>query len=238
MSKKNKKNKPDSKKEDNNSEPEVVDIITPEEVEENTGGSMLYRNLIFIGAGVVIIIVLGVLAVVLSNNSNPPSNDEIANSDSEQVDNDSNTEENSQDTNTEDENPTDTNSDDANTAENNTDNGSLNGDGISTSTEQNSSDSLTALKTGHSLAGWDKSLANQNRINASGQWGATDYGKGDIIGQNYTIQLGDTLWEIADGYYGNGFTWNQILEHNKALIGYLPNGEQALIFPEQIIAIP
>ena len=55
---------------------------------------------------------------------------------------------------------------------------------------------------------------------------------------NYTIQSGDTLWQIAQGKYGSGFDWHKILEANKDKIGFLPDGSQALIIPGQVLNLP
>lgn len=70
------------------------------------------------------------------------------------------------------------------------------------------------------------------------QWVATDYQEGDISGSSYTVKSGDTLWEIAEARYGNGAEWTQILDANSSDIGYLPNGQQALIVPGQTLVLP
>jgi nucleoid-associated protein YgaU len=69
-------------------------------------------------------------------------------------------------------------------------------------------------------------------------WFANDYQEGDIEGNTYTVVEGDTLWEIAEATYGNGFEWTKILEANKDNIGFLPNGSQALIIPGQVLELP
>ncbi|BCX14174.1 MAG: hypothetical protein KatS3mg085_706 [Candidatus Dojkabacteria bacterium] len=56
--------------------------------------------------------------------------------------------------------------------------------------------------------------------------------------RTHVVSRGDTLWDLAQNYYGSGFEWVKILEENKAMIGFLPNGEQALIFPGQVLVIP
>lgn len=98
--------------------------------------------------------------------------------------------------------------------------------------------SIETVRTGHSPLGLQKSLDNQLLINNKGNWNATQYTKGDIIANNYLVQLGDTLWQIANAKYGNGNEWTNILNLNKDKIGFLPNGEQALIYPGQIINLP
>jgi nucleoid-associated protein YgaU len=73
---------------------------------------------------------------------------------------------------------------------------------------------------------------------STSEWIANDYIKGDIKGASYTVKSGDTLWEIAEGTYGNGAEWTKILEANKSSIGFLPNGSQALIRPGQVLVLP
>jgi nucleoid-associated protein YgaU len=86
--------------------------------------------------------------------------------------------------------------------------------------------------------GLRKSLANQERMKNEGRWIATDYVYGDIQTKSYTVQLGDTLWEIAEASYGNGSMWLNILNANSSSIGFLSNGSQALIIPGQVLVIP
>lgn len=74
-------------------------------------------------------------------------------------------------------------------------------------------------------------------IESSGRWRATNYVKGDIGVGKYEVKLGDTLWEISEAVYGSGFKWHKLLETNKGKVGYLPNGSQALIKPDQTLVI-
>lgn len=70
------------------------------------------------------------------------------------------------------------------------------------------------------------------------EWVANDYEPGDIETGTYTVVRGDTLWELAEGAYGDGTMWTQIRDANSSDIGYLPNGSQALIITGQTLTIP
>jgi len=70
------------------------------------------------------------------------------------------------------------------------------------------------------------------------EWVANDYKKGDIKGKTYTVVSGDTLWEIAEAVYGDGTQWVKILGANSDDVGFLPNGQQALIVPGQVLVLP
>lgn len=83
----------------------------------------------------------------------------------------------------------------------------------------------------------EKSLKNQELMNLTGKWIATDYESGDIEETTYTVQRGDTLWEISEGFYGDGSRWREILNLNIAQIGFLPNGQQAKILPGQQLVL-
>ncbi|MBN1162371.1 LysM peptidoglycan-binding domain-containing protein [Patescibacteria group bacterium] len=97
--------------------------------------------------------------------------------------------------------------------------GELIGEGISTSTEEAQQQPGGAQITTPS-------------------WQATDYKEGDIAGKTYTVKAGDTLWEISEAVYGNGLDWVKILNANPDSVGYLPNGQQALIMPGQVLVLP
>jgi nucleoid-associated protein YgaU len=91
--------------------------------------------------------------------------------------------------------------------------------------------------TGHSAQGYQKAMNSINEIQRTGVWKATQYEQGDIV-STYTVQRGDTLWQIAKAYYGSGAQWKKILSANSNKIGFLKNGEQALILPGQVLSLP
>lgn len=93
------------------------------------------------------------------------------------------------------------------------------------------------LLYGLSQSGYLKSQENQKTILETGKWKATDYSVNDVTGKEYTVQLGDTLWEISEGFYGTGTRWGEILSANLGKIGSLPNGEQSLIYPGQVLIL-
>ena len=84
----------------------------------------------------------------------------------------------------------------------------------------------------------EKETAVAKEPSAVSAWTANNYKKGDISGSEYTVRRGDTLWEIAEARYGSGFEWGKILEANKDKIGFLPNGQQSLIIPGQVLVLP
>lgn len=52
----------------------------------------------------------------------------------------------------------------------------------------------------------------------------------------YIVSHGDTLWQIAESFYGSGFEWYQIKDANPS-VGTLPDG-RPLIFNGQHLVIP
>lgn len=103
--------------------------------------------------------------------------------------------------------------------------------------EDNQEDSQPS-SSGHSQAGLATSDAVREEIARTGIWRPVDYNFGDITESPYTVQPGDTLWEIAEGYYGSGFQWTEILSSNSGSIGFLPTGEQSLIYPGTSLNLP
>ncbi len=87
-------------------------------------------------------------------------------------------------------------------------------------------------------------LAEEDRSDTSIQqecaenWVAIDYQEGDVQGDEYQVKCGDTLWEIAEGKYGDGSQWTKIRDANADKIGTLPNGTQALIVVGTNLTLP
>ncbi|GIW70016.1 MAG: hypothetical protein KatS3mg101_0763 [Patescibacteria group bacterium] len=96
----------------------------------------------------------------------------------------------------------------------------------------------TDSKEPEKLAAAAKSQVLAPQPSVPAEWVPNNYKQGDIQGTSYTVKRGDTLWEIAEGAYGDGTQWTKILEANKNDIGFLPNGKQALIVPGQILVLP
>lgn len=84
----------------------------------------------------------------------------------------------------------------------------------------------------------DESTDESYTNNVWTDWTATDYEQGDIESGDYTVAEGDTLWEISEAVYGDGSMWVNILSANSDSVGYLPNGQQALIYAGQTLLIP
>jgi len=55
--------------------------------------------------------------------------------------------------------------------------------------------------------------------------------------QDYKVKAGDTLWDIAEQFYGDGFQWTKIRDANPSKIGTLPNGNN-LIMAGQTLVVP
>jgi len=64
--------------------------------------------------------------------------------------------------------------------------------------------------------------------------GACDSRPSQPKSKTYTVVAGDSLWKIAQKFYGNGAKYPTIYNANKALIGKDPNR----IFPGQVLKIP
>ena len=54
---------------------------------------------------------------------------------------------------------------------------------------------------------------------------------------SYTVVKGDSLWNIAMKYYGNGYQWYKIRDANSGKVGKLANG-RPLIRPGSVLTIP
>jgi len=117
--------------------------------------------------------------------------------------------------------------------------GSINGDGLSTRVDDLNKD--TSSKDSDSMVNKDKNSDQEVVIGTGGSdfnsstWVATDYQPSSKTGDTHTVQSGDTLWEIAEAYTGNGANWTQIAQANN--VSYLSNGNP-LIMPGQVLTIP
>lgn len=219
------------------------------------------RNALFILISLLIIVFLIGLALVINRGLNNPNNDNKTLSDSGLINSDTNVPNNSSNTNGNTSGTTGTTtqpldtstipqdgssttppaSTDTNTTPTASPTNSADGSvGTAASTQSSDTSNSSVLPTGHSEAGYKKSLSTQTEINMAGYWIPTQYVAGDIPanGGKYTVQLGDTLWWIAAGHYGDPFKWTVIEGANYSQIGFLPNGEHALILPNQIINLP
>ena len=79
----------------------------------------------------------------------------------------------------------------------------------------------------------------EETITTTTYWTANDIAPNTLTGTStYTVQEGDTLWEIAEGVYGSGFEWVKIVDANADSIDYLANGSQALISAGQVLNLP
>jgi nucleoid-associated protein YgaU len=108
--------------------------------------------------------------------------------------------------------------------------GDLNGSGAKTTATGSTATTVTA--------GTVAKTTTTTAENPDLSWQANNYSKGDIVGNSYTVKSGDTLWEIAEGVYGDGSQWVKILNANKSSIGLLANGQQALIRSGQVLVLP
>lgn len=58
-------------------------------------------------------------------------------------------------------------------------------------------------------------------------------GKNEPKAESYTVKSGDSLWNIAKKYYGDGSKWQKIYDANKSKIK-----SPSLIYPGQVFTIP
>lgn len=123
----------------------------------------------------------------------------------------------------------------------NTSQGELNGSGAKDVVVEQSTDSEVADASTENNTD-EKDTDTNNVLGTGGSysqddstWVATDYKKGDLKGDTHTVKKGDTLWEIAEAYTGNGANWHQIADANN--VSYMSNGNP-LIVPGQTLTIP
>jgi DNA mismatch repair ATPase MutL len=176
---------------------------------------------------------------VVADSSSEDNSSEDTSSDEE----DSSNEEDSSEDSEEDSSSDDSSNEDTDNEDESTDEETDNEDESSDSEDDGEVNANGAVSTasagaGLSVAGKAKSDANQTKIASTGVWSATDYVHGDVVDKMYTVQLGDTLWEISEGFYGDAFQYPRIQTENSPKIGYLPDGSQALIIPGQVLVLP
>jgi nucleoid-associated protein YgaU len=109
--------------------------------------------------------------------------------------------------------------------------GDLNGDGAQDQKVENNANN--GQTQGSSTTSMEAGATSNTEM-----WTANDYNQGEISGASYTVKSGDTLWEIAEGLYGDGSQWTKILGANQTDVGYLASGQQALIVPGQVLVLP
>ena len=90
--------------------------------------------------------------------------------------------------------------------------------------EQTTKDNSQVLSIGGKKGSYDAS-----------NWKANDYEPNSKTGDTYTVHSGDTLWEVAEAFYGNGADWVKIAQANN--VGYLANGAP-LIHSGNVLTIP
>ena len=84
------------------------------------------------------------------------------------------------------------------------------------------------------LVAKENKLANPDIIHAGNTFTIP---KAEVKASTHTVVRGDSLWGIAERYYGSGYEWYKIRDANKDKVGTLPNG-RPLITPGQVLAIP
>lgn len=55
--------------------------------------------------------------------------------------------------------------------------------------------------------------------------------------KKYVIQKGDTLWDLAEKYYGSGFEYPKIIEKNPKKINTFQDGRCCLIYQGNILEL-
>lgn len=100
-----------------------------------------------------------------------------------------------------------------------------------TPTQSNNTNGKTELKP---IISTDDSL-HENIRNVAAFWKANDYQPGEIKGSTHVVIIGDTLWEISEGKYGEGQQWKKVKDANN--VKNLPNGNP-LIIPGQELKLP
>lgn len=179
----------------------------------------------------IIIFAIGVGAFLLVRNLTEDDNDVSSNEDSEQVEdseNESERNEDSQDENNEE----NMSSEEGESSDENVD---------ENETEQNQEDSNQENDESRNDEENDGNVEGESvsvTEALTNVWVANNYSFGDIDESPYEIKYGDTLWEISEGYFGDGFRWIEIAQANQDKIGTAPNGEVSLIIAGESLELP
>lgn len=80
----------------------------------------------------------------------------------------------------------------------------------------------------------ENKLANPNIIHAGN---ILTIPQAEAQARTYTVVKGDSLWGVAQRYYGSGYQWFKIRDANSGKVGTLSNG-RPLITPGQVLVIP
>jgi len=120
-------------------------------------------------------------------------------------------------------------------------NDKINGDGASDTLVEDSTD-YTANSDSDKMDSSSDPIKNTDsdknisaNFSSNSTWSANNYEPNELKGGTHKVEKGDTLWELAEAYYGNGANWHQIASANN--VTYLANGNP-LIIPGQTLTIP
>lgn len=127
--------------------------------------------------------------------------------------------------------------------------GELNGNGVSSIGEKDNKDNGdkdgknekdTSIKKDGEVTDKKQEASSDTKLSTNNNgsvWVANDYDLNEFKDKDakYTVVNGDTLWEIAEAYYGNGAEWTKIASANN--VSYLSNGNP-LIITGQVLTIP
>jgi len=77
----------------------------------------------------------------------------------------------------------------------------------------------------------EKNISASSTVRDSNDTSKTSIENQEVdLGKKYVIQKGDTLWDLAEKYYGSGFEYPKIIEKNPGKTFLFKNGNQGLIY--------